>query len=52
MFILCYLSSGLEVWSVNHNSIHENFELKVVIFNDWPNDLLGTNVYNTLESCW
>ena len=22
------------------------------ISNNWPNDLLGTNVYKTLESCW
>ena len=59
MFILSSVSNGLEFWSVNHPSIHENSELKVFktinilgdISNDWPNNLLGTNVYNTLESC-
>ena len=59
MFILSSISNGLEFWSVNHTSIHENSELKVFkninilgdISNDWPNDLLGTNLYNTLESC-
>ena len=59
MFILSSVSNGLEFWSVNHPSIHENSELKFFksihilgdISNDRPNDLLGTNVYNTLESC-
>ena len=22
------------------------------VSNNWPNNLLGKNVYNTLESCW
>ena len=60
MFILSSISSGLEFWSVNHTSIYENSELKVFknikflgeISNNWSNDLLGTNVYKTLESCW
>ena len=60
MFILCSISSSLEFWSVNQTSIHENSELKVFknikllyeISNHWPKDLLGTNVYETLESCW
>ena len=60
MFILSSVSSGLEIWSVNHTAIHENSELKVFknmeflgeISNNWPNNLLGTNVYKTLESCW
>ena len=59
MLILSSISSGLEFWSVNHTSIYENSESKVFkgikllgeIYN-WPNDLLGTNVYKTLESCW
>ena len=60
MFILSSISSGLEFWSVNYTSIYENSELKVFknikflgeLFNNWPNDLLGTNVYKFLESCW
>ena len=59
MFILSYISSGLEFWSVNHTSIYENSELKVFkkfkllgeIFNNWPNDLWGTNVCKILELC-
>ena len=53
MFILYSVSSGLEYWSVNNTLIYENFELNVFknikfldkISNNWPNDLLGTNVY-------
>ena len=61
MFILSSASRGLEVWSVYHTSIiYENSELKVFknvkflweISNYWPNGLLGTIVYKTLESCW
>ena len=60
MFILSSISSGLEFWLVNHNSIYENSELNVfenIVFlgeisNKWPNDLFGTNVHNTLELCW
>ena len=60
MFILSVISSGLKFWSVNHSSIHENSELKVLnnikffgeVSNNWPNDLLGTNAYKTLQSCW
>ena len=60
MFILSSISRGLDFWSVNHTSIYENSELKVFknikflgeISNNWSNDLLGTNVYKTLESCW
>ena len=60
MFILSVISSGLKFWSVNHTSIHENSELKVLndikffgeVSNNWPNDLLGTNAYKTLQSCW
>ena len=60
MFILSSISRGLEFWSVNQTSIYENSESKVFknikflseIINNWPNDLLGTNVYKTLEFCW
>ena len=60
MFTLSFTSSSLEFWSVDHTSIYENSELKVFksitflgeISNNWPKDLLGTNVYKTLEFCW
>ena len=60
MFILSSISSGLEFWPVNRTSIYENSESKVLenikfmgeISNNCPNDLLGTNVYKTLEFCW
>ena len=59
LFILSSISVGLEFWSVNHTWIYENSESKVIenmtfsgeISNKWPNDLLGTNVYKTYESC-
>ena len=53
MFIVSSISSGLEFWSVNHTSIYENSEFKLLgeIFNNWPNNLLGKNVYKTFESC-
>ena len=58
MFILS--SSGLELWSGKHTSIYENFKFKAFkdikffgeIINNWRDDLLGTNVCMTLESCW
>ena len=58
MFILSFISNSLEFWSVNHTSIYENSESKVIenmtfsgeISNKWPNDLLGTNLYKTYES--
>ena len=60
MFILSSISSGLEFWPVNRTSMYENPESKVFenikfmgeISNNCPNDLLGTNVYKTLEFCW
>ena len=52
MFLLSSISSGLEFGSGNHTSIYENSELKVFKNINWPNDLLGTDVYKTLESCW
>ena len=60
MFILSCISSGLGFQSVNQTSIYENSELKmfkiitffVDISNKWPEDLLGTNVYKMLDTCW
>ena len=67
IFILSSISSGLEFRSANHTSINGNSESKVFQYitfffwwgevggevpNNWPNDLLGINVYKTLESCW
>ena len=59
MSILSSIFSGLEHWLVNHTSIHESFESEFYksmkflgeISNNWPNDLLGKNVYKILESC-
>ena len=59
-FILSSISNGLIFWSVNHSMISLYSELKVFI-NIWltgeissklPNDLFGTKVYSTCESCW
>ena len=60
MFVLSSISSGLKLWSVNHTSIYENFDSKVFknlnflgeISDNWPNDLLETNIYKTVEFCW
>ena len=60
MFILSPISSGVQFWSENQTSIHENSELNVFvkikvlgeISNNWPKDLFGTNVCKTLEPCW
>ena len=60
MFILSSTSRGLEFWSVNHTSMCEYIKLNVFenikflgeISSKWPNNLLGINVYKTLESCW
>ena len=60
MFILSFISSGLEFWSVNHSSIYENYELKDFqnvkflgeISDNWTNDLLEVNINKTLEFCW
>ena len=57
MFVLSSISSGLEFWSVNQTSIYEKSEFKDFSKNKllgeisdiWPNDLLGTNVYKTLD---
>ena len=60
MFISSSISSCLEFWSVNHTSIYEYSELKVFknikffgeICSNWPKDVLGANVYKTIESWW
>ena len=57
MLILSSISRGLEFWSVIHTSVYENSELHVFktikflgkISNNWPNDLLQTNVYKSLK---
>ena len=59
MFILSCISGGLDLCSKNHNLIYEDSEIKNFkimkflgeICNDWPKDLLGTNVYKTREYC-
>ena len=59
MFILSSISRGLEFWLVHRTSLYENSESNVFknthffgeISSNWPNDLLRTNVYNTLEFC-
>ena len=59
MFILSSTSFVLEFLSTSHTSIYEKSELKFfkdIKFLDkvscnWPNDLLGTNVYEILEYC-
>ena len=59
-FIMSSISNGLIFWSVSNTLISLNFELNVFkkiwfvaeISNKLPNDLFGTNLYNTLESCW
>ena len=57
IFTLSSVFIGLEFWSVNHTSMHENFELKVFnnvkflaeISSNSSKDLLETNVYKTQE---
>ena len=59
MLVSSSICSGLEFWSVNHASIHENSESKVFknikflggISNDGLNNFLRINVFKTLESC-
>ena len=60
IFILSSISRGLECWFVNYASIYENSESNVFknmkfsgeMSNNWPDDLLGTNVHKTLQFCW
>ena len=53
MFIQFSIISGLEFWLVNHTPIYQNsnifknIELLGEISNNWPNNLLGTNVQKT-----
>ena len=57
MFILSSISSGLEIWSINHTSIYKNSESKDFknirfldeISNNWLNDLLETKVTRLLN---
>ena len=57
MIVLSSVSSSLEFLLVNHTSIFENFKnFQIMIFsgevsNNWLKDLLGINVYITLEFC-
>ena len=45
---------------MHKNSIYKNFDWNVFknrkfwgeTFNNWPRELLGTNVYKNLEFCW
>ena len=60
MLFLFSISNALELWKVNHNLVYKSSQVNVFknvkflgeISSDWPNDLLGTNVHKTLESCW
>ena len=56
MYILSYLSSSLEFWSVNHMKIQlkvfKNKKVLNKISINWRKDLLGTNLYKILQSCW
>ena len=60
MLILWSISNDLEIWLANHISIFINTESIVFknkkfvseISNNLPNNLLGPNVYKTLEICW
>ena len=57
--MLSSITDGLLFWSVNHTSVSLYSELNAFqkiwfvgeISNRLPNDLLGTKIYNTLESC-
>ena len=57
IFVLSFISIGLELWLVNNNLIYKNWEPEVfmnIIFfreisNNWPNDLTG---FERLEEPW
>ena len=59
IFILFSFSGRSKFWSVTHTSIYENSESNFLqnikfsgeVSNNWLKDLLGTNVYKTLEFC-
>ena len=36
----------------SEQQVFKNIKFFGEISDNWPNDLLGTNVYKTLESCW
>ena len=54
------ITRGLQFWLANDTSIYENSELNIFknirfsggISNNWPNDLVETNVYKTIEFYW
>lgn len=58
MFILSSVSSGIEFWSLNY-TLKDKKKSKLKEFkntkflgeasNDWSNDLLGSNVYKTVD---
>ena len=60
MFILPSISRVLWFWYLNYTSVYENSESNVLknltflgeISSNRPNDLLGTNIYNTVDFCW
>ena len=59
MFILSSISSGLEVWSVNHTSIYANSESEVfknifflVKYLIIDKIIYEEQMYKTLEFCW
>ena len=60
IFILSSISSGSGFWSANHtlicwiseSNVFKNIKISGEILNNWSNNLLGTNVYKTLEFCW
>ena len=60
MFMLFSISRGLEFSSGNQTPIYENsaskgfknIKVSGEISNNWPNHLLGTNVYKTFEFHW
>ena len=54
------ISKRLGFWSVNHASMYKHYELNVFknmkfygeISNNWPSNILGANVYKTLDFYW
>ena len=49
MFIFCSIS--LSMYENSELNVFKNVFFEKLISN-WPNDLLGINVYKTLISCW
>ena len=49
--ILSSISRGSEFWSANHSesNVFKNIKFSGEMSNNWPNDLLGPNLYKTLE---